>query len=61
MAITPTTHLEKSIAGEIEPITHFEKVIAGKIDPVTHLEQVVAKYGGGGEGQDLPNAEGVSF
>lgn len=36
MAVTPTTHLEKFIAGEVEPITH--------------LEQVIAEYGGGGGG-----------
>ena len=36
MATTPKTHLEKSIAGEVEPITHLEKVIA--------------EYGGGGGG-----------
>ena len=36
MAVTPTTHLEKSIAGAVQPVTHLEKVIA--------------EYGGGGGG-----------
>lgn len=36
MAVTPTTHLEKSIAGTVEPVTHLEKVIE--------------QYGGGGGG-----------
>lgn len=36
MAVTPTTHLEKSIAGTVEPVTHLEKVIS--------------EYGGGGGG-----------
>lgn len=36
MAVTPTTHLEKSIAGAVQPVTHLEKVIA--------------EYGGGGSG-----------
>lgn len=36
MAVTPTTHLEKSIAGAVQPVTHLEKVIA--------------EYGSGGGG-----------
>ena len=34
----------------ITPVTHTEKVIAGEVTPVTHLEQVIAEYGGGGGG-----------
>lgn len=32
------------------PVTHLEKTIAGEVQPVTHLEQVIAEYGGGGGG-----------
>ena len=31
-----------------KPITHLEQTIAGQVEPVTHLEQVIAEYGGGG-------------
>ena len=34
----------------ITPVTHTEKVIAGEVTPVTHLEKVIAEYGGGGGG-----------
>lgn len=43
MAVTPTTHLEKSIAGAVQPVTHLEKVIA--------------EYGGGGRGSITVDAE----
>lgn len=29
------------------PVTHLEKTIAGEVQPVTHLEKVIAEYGGG--------------
>ena len=32
---------------EITPVTHTEKVVAGQVDAVTHFEKVIAKYGGG--------------
>lgn len=32
------------------PVTHLEKTIAGEVQPVTHLEHVIAEYGGGGGG-----------
>jgi hypothetical protein len=32
------------------PVTHLEKTIAGEVQPVTHLEKVIAEYGGGGGG-----------
>ena len=35
---------------EITPVTHTEKVVAGQVDAVTHFEKVIAKYGGGGGG-----------
>lgn len=34
----------------ITPVTHTEKVIAGEVQPVTHLEKVIAEYSGGGGG-----------
>lgn len=44
MAVTPTTHLEKSIAGAVQPVTHLEKVIA--------------EYGGGGSGGSVTSVNG---
>lgn len=44
MAVTPTTHLEKSIAGAVQPVTHLEKVIA--------------EYGGGGGGGSVTSVNG---
>ena len=44
MAVTPTTHLEKSIAGAVQPVTHLEKVIA--------------EYGGGGGGGAVSSVNG---
>ena len=35
---------------EVTPITHTEQVIAGQVEPITHLEKVIAAYGGGGGG-----------
>ena len=35
---------------EVTPITHTEQVVAGQVEPITHFEQVIAKYGGGGGG-----------
>lgn len=39
---------------EITPVTHTEKVVAGQVDAVTHFEKVIAKYGGGGGGGFTP-------
>ena len=44
MAVTPTTHLEKSIAGAVQPVTHLEKAIA--------------EYGGGGGGGSVTSVNG---
>lgn len=38
------------MAKGITPITHTEKVVAGEVSPITHLEKVIAEYGGGGGG-----------
>lgn len=40
----------------IEPVTHLEKTIAGEVQPVTHLEQVIAQYSGG-SGESYTKAE----
>lgn len=34
----------------VDAVTHLEKTIAGEVQPVTHLEHVIAEYGGGGGG-----------
>lgn len=34
----------------VTPTTHLEQYIAGEVQPVTHLEKVLAEYGGGGGG-----------
>lgn len=39
---------------EVTPITHTEQVVAGQVEPITHFEQVIAKYGGGGGGGFTP-------
>jgi hypothetical protein len=39
------------------PVTHLEKTIAGEVQPVTHLEKVIAEYGGGGGGSFEPTDE----
>ena len=33
-----------------DAITHLEQTIAGQVEPITHLEHVIAEYGGGGGG-----------
>lgn len=38
------------MAKGITPITHTEKVVAGEVTPITHFEKVIAEYGGGGGG-----------
>jgi hypothetical protein len=38
---------------EITPVTHTEKVVAGQVNPVTHLEHVIAEYGGGDINEQL--------
>ena len=35
------------------PVTHLEKTIAGEVQPVTHLEHVIAEYGGGNVYENL--------
>lgn len=32
----------------VDAVTHLEKTIAGEVQPVTHLEHVIAEHGGGG-------------
>jgi hypothetical protein len=31
-----------------DAITHLEKTIAGEVQPITHLEKVIAEHSGGG-------------
>lgn len=38
------------------PVTHLEKTIAGEVQPVTHLEHVIAEYGGGGSDKFVAGA-----
>jgi hypothetical protein len=39
-----------------DAITHLEKTIAGEVQPITHLEQVIAQYSGG-SGDSYTKAE----
>ena len=36
----------------VSPVTHLENVIAGEVEPKTHLEKVINEYGTGGGGVD---------
>lgn len=39
----------------VTPITHLEKTIAGSVQPVTHLEKVIVQTGGGGGSVTIDN------
>ena len=41
------------------PVTHLEKTIAGEVQPVTHLEKVIAEYGGGNVYENLEEGANI--